>query len=365
MNRLSRIGKYASIPLTLCLLLLVPAIMADGGAAHRVSSDSYGVSGGNVNDRSNAFCCSGTLGSLVKDASNNLYILSNNHVMGRSGAATAGEDISQPGLIDASPTCSVEELVADFTLAPSLTTSNVDAAIARLRTGAMRSDGAILDIGTISSTVATPAIGLGVQKSGRTTGRTTASIGAINLAVSVQYQQGCGKGKKFTATFRNQISINSASFSAGGDSGSLIVSTGTCPQPVGLLYAGSSTSTIANPAAEVLTRLTASLGSAVSFVGGTCAASASSVRTSNDGAILPNIPQDVIDRATRVMEARVDDLMSRPGIIGVGIGESQTDAMGAAIVIFVDSTSKATPKVPKSIKGVPVRVEFTEPFVAY
>ncbi len=72
--------------ITLALAIAGTALVADGGPAHRVSSDLYGVSGGNVNDSSRRFCCSGTLGSLVSDGSA-LYILSNNHVLARSDAA--------------------------------------------------------------------------------------------------------------------------------------------------------------------------------------------------------------------------------------------------------------------------------------
>jgi hypothetical protein len=55
--------------------------------------------------------------------------------------------------------------------------------------------------------------------------------------------------------------IKSRSFSAGGDSGSLIVDSATS-SPVALLFAGSSTTTIANPVGEVAQDL------GVSFVGG-------------------------------------------------------------------------------------------------
>ena len=45
--------------------------LADNGPNHRVRNQRFGVSGGNVNDRSNAFCCSGTLGALVTDGTTN------------------------------------------------------------------------------------------------------------------------------------------------------------------------------------------------------------------------------------------------------------------------------------------------------
>ena len=76
-----------------------PSPLADGGANHQVRNLHFGVSGGNVNDISRRFCCSGTLGSLVQ-ANATQYILSNNHVLGLAGAAHPGDDISQPGLVD-------------------------------------------------------------------------------------------------------------------------------------------------------------------------------------------------------------------------------------------------------------------------
>jgi hypothetical protein len=64
-------------------------------------------------------------------------------------------------------------------------------------------------------------------------------------------------GTAGVATFQNQIiiqSLNANPFSAGGDSGSLIV-TDVTQQPTGLLFAGSTTHTIANPIQAVLAAL--------------------------------------------------------------------------------------------------------------
>ena len=92
----------------------------------------FGSSGGNVNDISKSFCCSGTLGSLVKDSSGLQYILSNNHVLADTDLAAPGENISQPGLVDNN--CRPATTVAHFTVAPHLGT-NVDAALAKLVAG--------------------------------------------------------------------------------------------------------------------------------------------------------------------------------------------------------------------------------------
>ncbi len=51
----------------------------------------------------------------------------------------------------------------------------------------------------------------------------------------------------FTATYRGQIVINGGSFSAGGDSGSLVVNSANA-QPVALLYGGSPTRHGSEPA---------------------------------------------------------------------------------------------------------------------
>src|SRR5919112_1439711 len=128
---------------------LLTSGLADNGPNHRGRNLNFGVSGGNVLDRSSSFCCSGTLGALITDGTNQ-YILSNNHVLGRSDQAVAGEDVSQPGMIDNG--CRVGTLVADFTGAAPLG-SNVDAAVAQVRPGTMSSTGSIQDIGVPGSSI--------------------------------------------------------------------------------------------------------------------------------------------------------------------------------------------------------------------
>jgi hypothetical protein len=330
--------------------------LADGGPNHQVRNMHFGVSGGNVNDASRAFCCAGTLGSLVS-AGGTQYVLSNNHVLARQDQAAVGEDISQPGTIDNG--CQIPPIVADFTKAVTLG-NNVDVAVAALRSGQMDSTGFIEDIGTISSVVKAPSVGLAVAKSGRTTGFTTGSIGSINTNVSVQYQKGCGSGKKTTISYTNQVVINSTTFSAGGDSGSLIVSNNTCHQPVALLFAGSSSQTIGNPIAEVLSKMSGSLGSSISFVGGSCSALTTGIESAT---IAPT--QNDIDFATMIKDRHVPDLMARPEVIGVGVGVRDEDPSQAAIVLYIDSTRPTHPRVPDTIDGVAVKVVATDPFVAY
>jgi hypothetical protein len=353
-------SRVAVLTTVVCMLTIGPSLYADGGANHQVPNPHFGVSGGNVNDITSRFCCSGTLGSLVRANGVN-YILSNNHVLARGDQAAAGEDISQPGRIDFN--CALPPVVADFTTAPVLG-SNVDAAVAQLRSGAMNTAGEIEDAGIPSSVVKAPTVGLAVVKSGRTTGFTSGTISSINTSVSVQYQKSCGQGKKFTVAYTNQVVINSTTFSAGGDSGSLILSNDnpSCRHPVALLFAGSSSSTIANPIGEVLSKLSTALGSSVSFVGTTCT---TAPETATAGRPASELSSASVDRATLAMRTRENDLMSRLGIIGVGVGASDNDPNAASIVVYVDANAATFPSVPRRINGVRVRVVYTDPFVAY
>jgi hypothetical protein len=347
--------------------------LGDGGANHRVIKMRFGVSGGNVNDSTRAFCCSGTLGALITDGTAQ-YILSNNHVMARSDQAAAGEDISQPGLIDSN--CQISTVVADFTGASPLG-SNVDAAVAELRPGQMDSSGFIEDIGVPSSTIVNPTVNLSVAKSGRTTGFTTGSITSINTSVNVQYQKNCGSGKKFTVSYTNQIVIGGGGFSAGGDSGSLIVTNNASHNPVGLLYAGSSSTTIANPIGEVLTKLGTALGRTFSFGsgGGGGGGGGGNGPQGNAGqgrrpfipgleGLMPILPQQASDRALAVLELHRANLMFQPGVMGAGIGASGRADGDAAIVIYVNRDAPVRPALPDSIDGISVTVILTDQFVA-
>lgn len=369
MLRLKSLLVCALVATLLLFGLLTPGL-ADGGPNHRVRNLRFGVSGGNVNDASRRFCCSGTLGALITDGTNQ-YILSNNHVLGRSGSAVVGDDVSQPGLIDSN--CNIATVVADFSGMAPLGPSNVDAAVAQLRQGQMDSTGNIEDIGVPSSSIVNPTVGMSVAKSGRTTGFTTGSITSINTSVSVQYTRECGGGKKFTVSFTNQIVITPGTFSAGGDSGSLIVTNNSAHNPVGLLFAGSSSATIANPIGQVLTSLGAAMGRTFSIVGSgggnaptTLGAQGSGGRQPfipGLGNVVPSLPEQASDRALSVLELHRANLMFQPGVIGAGIGKGRTEGE-AGIIVFVNKDSRNQPVLPDSLDGVPVTVILTDEFVA-
>jgi hypothetical protein len=320
-----------------------------------------GTSGGNVNDLSKAFCCSGTLGSVVKNGAGTQFVLSNNHVLARADQAVAGEDISQPGLIDSSCRTTNSNIVADFTFSPKLGTANVDAAIAQVKSGQVATTGEILGVGVPASTTAAPTVGRGVAKAGRTTGLTCGTIGSTDTDVSVQYQKGCNQGKKFTISYTNQVVMNSSTFSAGGDSGSLIVTSDTA-QPVALLYAGSSSTTIGNPIGDVVSAL------GVSFVGGGQHAVSCSGGGGGGGG-RPNgqsmgLSDTEHERAKIAKQRNARGLFADPAVQGVGIGEDPDNPGLAALVIYVEE-GRAHGHIPAEIDGVKTVTVITDRFRAY
>ncbi|NWG04593.1 MAG: hypothetical protein HXY44_17210 [Syntrophaceae bacterium] len=313
-----------------------------------------GTSGGNIYDYSRRYCCSGTLGALVKNGSA-YYILSNNHVLARSNLGEVGEEINQPGLIDYN--CGVYQIVAhlsDFVpISFARGTMNVvDAAIAETDPSKVKEDGYILDIGQISTFTAPPTIGLGVQKSGRTTGHTLGTVAAIDVTVAVKYPSKCGSRRGKKATFINQILIGDAGFSSGGDSGSLVVTTEEIPRAVGLLFAGSETVTVCNPIDDVLNALGVSLVGLDSIAGG--ASEFSAKINANEIATAKNV------------KARHQNALfaSHPTVCGVGVGRGKDGR--AVIQVYAERDLYRIRRViPHALDGVPVEVIETGEIVAY
>jgi hypothetical protein len=242
-----------------------------GGVSHTARQTppiQLGTSGGWTYDLANGYCCGGTLGSLVRIGSTQ-YILSNYHVFeadivsgGNNRVAQTGDPIIQPGLIDVNCSNSNAQNVATLQKRSSLPGSNVDCSIAQVVPGMVRTDGAILEIGTISSSTVAAAINQTVKKSGRTTGLSRSSVSGLNATISVAYDNECAGGAAFTKTFTGQIVITNhgSKFLNSGDSGSLMVEDiATNPRAVGLLFAGSSTTAIANPINQVLSFLGATM----------------------------------------------------------------------------------------------------------
>lgn len=194
----------------------------------------------------------GTIGCRVTDGTY-VYALSNNHVFANQNSATIGNAVIQPGTYDGgtSPTDDIGTLFAFEPIVLSTSANNViDGAIARSTTGLLGKATPPDGYGLPKSTTATVKSGAKVMKYGRTTGQTSGIIQGTNTIVNVTYDVG-------VARFVGQLLIGGGSFSAGGDSGSLIVLSGKGPnerKPVGLLFAGGNGYTVANPIDAVLNR---------------------------------------------------------------------------------------------------------------
>ncbi len=246
---------------------LTDEIHAMAHTAKQALPIQLGTSGGWSKDLANGYCCSGTLGSLVWIGGYQ-YILSNAHVFegdtvlgGNHTIAQTGDPIIQPGLVDVNCNKNLAQTVGTFVKKSSLSWSNVDCAIAKVVSGRVRTDGAILEIGTISRYTASAAINQHVKKSGRTTGLTRSSISGLNATIRVTYDNECA-GTTFSKTFTGQIVITNYGnkFLNSGDSGSLMVQdVATNPRAVGLLFAANSTTAFANPVGQVLTFLGATM----------------------------------------------------------------------------------------------------------
>jgi hypothetical protein len=373
--------SLAAAALLATTLGLAGLLSADGGQAHRGPQSrpiALGTSGGHIRDASRIACCSGTLGALVTDGSSQ-FILSNNHVMARSNKARAGDGIIQPGLVDQAPVCGGDaadvvatlwdwEPIRFLTLRTFRTVSNtVDAAIAEVVPGTVQSDGAIVDIGPISSAPAAAEIGMTVQKSGRTTGHTAGVVAATDATIIVRYGGPCGGGRGL-ARFANQVRIASAGFSAGGDSGALVVDDSTPPRAVGLLFAGGARDTFANPIQSVLDAF------GVSLVGSSSSGQAPSLRrlaglaraaSAAHAARHPPVDPAWLAAARQARQRHEDAILARPGVVGIGVAASSLDPRLAAVEIYVRRDTAAIRRaLPAWIDGIDVRVVETGEIVA-
>jgi hypothetical protein len=196
----------------------------------------------------------GTIGARVTDGIR-VFALSNNHVFAASNGGRAGDPLLQPGVADGGqdPDDQVGTLY-DFEplgfCGATCPLNVIDAAIALTTADDLATGTPEGGYGTPRTRTAEAELGMEVQKFGRTTGLTRGRITGIHATVDVSYRVG-------GARFENQVVISGRGFSAGGDSGSLIVTKGVLlgdRRPVGLLFAGSGVSTVANPIGEVLER---------------------------------------------------------------------------------------------------------------
>lgn len=225
----------------------------------------------------------GTIGCRVTDGAN-IYALSNNHVYANQNDASIGDSGLQPGPYDGG-TDTEDRIGGLFEYEPIIFNDSsaknlMDAAIITVDYKDFSGDGN--EVFSVSTTTPPDGYGipsssvygdeagdgffddieklleLGVQKFGRTTKLTKGNISEVNVTVDV-----CFDARGFAcfkwARFVDQLAITPGDFSSGGDSGSLIVTDDDNKNPVGLLFAGSSTRTIANRIDLVLDRFDVSV----------------------------------------------------------------------------------------------------------
>lgn len=210
----------------------------------------------------------GTIGARVRDAVGRVYILSNNHVLANSNNARLGDPEYQPGPYDGGTLADSIATLTDFQMITfgSSGSNTIDAAIALssptvLDNATPTDDGYglpnanIFDDANGDGVFDDPnaLLGVNVQKYGRTTKLTHGQITGVSATVTVCYEVSgleCIKSARYV----DQLIIGPSTFSGGGDSGSLIVTDDGNLNPVGLLFAGSSTVTIANRIDLVLAR---------------------------------------------------------------------------------------------------------------
>jgi hypothetical protein len=197
----------------------------------------------------------GTIGARVQRGGET-FALSNNHVYAANNAGKVGDNLLQPGVVDGGrdPDDVIGTLhdyePIHFCRAMVCEPNRIDAAIALTSANEVADHTPENGYGTPRSSTMEAKLGQKVQKYGRTTGHTQGQISGINATIDVGYSAG-------TARFTDQIVISGRGFSAGGDSGSLIVTKGSLladRRPVGLLFAGTATTTLANPIDLVLDR---------------------------------------------------------------------------------------------------------------
>ncbi len=338
-----------------------------------------GTSGGNARDSSVKgnliYCCGGTLGSLL-ERDGSYYILSNNHVLARSDLASVGDAVIQPGLIDANCSSTGTTTVGNLSQFVNLEASgtNVDAAIAQIVSGTVDLSGSILSLGaTATGGAPDPGpphagngmaanVGEAVAKSGRSSSLTCSTIGAIRIHTSVSYQKGCSTGTTFSVTYTGQISVTGGTFSAAGDSGSLIVDENTA-DPVALLYGGSDTDTVGNPVADVLSALQDGQGNRPTFVGSAsthkvigCTLAAGAVTTAQaQSRAVATIGAAQLAQAQRARDIHAPELLANPHIQAVGVGAS-IDHPGEPAVVIVVHPGQVPTALPDELEGVATRI---------
>jgi hypothetical protein len=204
----------------------------------------------------------GTIGYFCRsihpgDAPDDVFVLSNNHVLADVNNAAIGDPILQPGPADdGTGADQVADLHRFIRIRLGGDVANrVDAAIGRVHTGVTAAI-TMCSIGAITGTER-GVEDMRVRKHGRTTGLTEGTITdeSVDSLVGMDHNDPNVVGL-FTGQLRIERAGQSAVFGLGGDSGSLVVAKDS-PRAVGLYFAGPDSGVygLANQIADVLKEL--------------------------------------------------------------------------------------------------------------
>ncbi len=190
----------------------------------------------------------GTLGCFlrrVEAGREQVFALSNNHVMADTNQLPLGTPIVQPGP-EIAPTPPGDAFAALSAFAPiqfpaggqAPVVNRIDAALAVVADLSLIRAGSMFGINNYTPQLLAPVPGMRVIKSGRTTGVTRGTITAVRVnGVVVNYGT---RTSPRLATFNDTIQIvgqDGQPFSMPGDSGSVVLEE-TSGRPVALLFAG-------------------------------------------------------------------------------------------------------------------------------
>jgi hypothetical protein len=195
----------------------------------------------------------GTLGALVTDKKNRLYILSNSHVLARSGKGKKGDNIIYPGAFDGGVDADLVATLHSFMpfIKSNDFVNRLDCALGKPlneKVGELVAE--IKGLGLPKGVIA-PKRGMKITKVGRTTGKTVGEIKDVHFRFVCTYDEGLGE-----LGFTDQVLCTR--YTEGGDSGALVLDKKT-GKAVGLHFAGANGGSVFTPIDKVLAALKVNL----------------------------------------------------------------------------------------------------------
>lgn len=372
--------------------------VADCATGAAVPPSPLGISGGNINSISastngTVTCCSGTLGAVVMDDSGNLDVLGSSHALGRNGAADAKEPIVQPGLTDLGcwqdPTDAVAKLSKSSDIAFKGAENQFDVALAQIidtetqpggtTVPGIDTTGTILNIGQIDTTpfpFDSLIDGLPVMKMARGSCLTQGVIEAWDAAGLVVYPSTCG-APGGVAFFNHQVlvigevpgqkSSTACSFASPTDSGAIVTTQDfSCPQAIGMVFAGAS-GTTADSGGDVVALNPMTSGPEgevgildkfkVTLVGQTCTPSALDVKMG--GSSQPHHMSEAmrasVEEVRKIKDAHARRLLKNSAVSAVGIGSGDGPDTAALKVYLSEDTPEIRAEVLREVGNSKVK----------